>query len=94
MATTTAQTSTTFATATTGTGTGSDTGENASTFRWLLAWAIVIVLAGLANKTRIGHTLMYYMLWLLLLFLLVTQYRYIANALAPVGSPIPTTGDK
>jgi hypothetical protein len=74
--------------------TSSATDENASTFRWLLAWAIVIVLASLANKTRIGHTLMYYMLWLLLLFLVVTQYKFIAAALAPVGQPIPTDGDK
>lgn len=70
------------------------TDENASTFRWLLAWAIVIVLASLANKTRIGHTIMYYMLWLLLVFLVVTQYKFIAAALAPVGQPIPTVGDK
>lgn len=78
-----------------GSGTSSTTtGGNASTFQWLLAWAVVIVLASLANKTRIGHTLMYYGLWLLLLFLLVTQYKFIAAALAPVGQPIPSTGDK
>lgn len=78
-----------------GSGTSSTTtSSNASTFQWLLAWAVVIVLASLANRTRIGHTLMYYGLWLLLLFLLVTQYKFIAAALAPVGQPIPSTGDK
>lgn len=78
-----------------GSGTSSDaTSSNASTFQWLLAWAVVIVLASLANRTRIGHTLMYYGLWLLLLFLLVTQYKFIAAALSPVGQPIPSMGDK
>lgn len=71
---------------------GSD--EQANTFQWLLGWTVVIILASLANKTRIGHTLIYYGLWLLLLFLLVTQYKFIAAVLGPVGQPIPTSGDK
>jgi hypothetical protein len=91
---TTAQTAINYNSEGGSTQTSGGTDENASTFRWLLAWAIVIVLASLANKTRIGHTLMYYMLWLLLLFLVVTQYKFIAAALAPVGQPIPTDGDK
>jgi hypothetical protein len=92
--TTTAETAINYDASASNQQTSAGTDENASTFRWLLAWAIVIVGASLANKTRIGHTLMYYMLWLLLIFLVVTQYKFIAAALAPVGQPIPTQGDK
>jgi hypothetical protein len=74
--------------------TGQDDNEN--TFRWLVGWAVVIVLAALANRTRFGHAFLYYSLMLMLIFLVVTQYRFIIAALGPVGQPIPgnTLGDK
>jgi ABC-type polysaccharide/polyol phosphate export permease len=68
--------------------------EQANTFKWLIGWLVVIVLACLANRTRIGHTFIYYGLWLLLVFLIVTQYKFIVAVLGPVGSPLPTSGDK
>lgn len=68
--------------------------EQANTFQWLVGWLVVIVLASLANRTRIGHTFIYYGLWLLLVFLIVTQYKFIVAVLGPVGKPIPTSGDK
>lgn len=62
---------------------------SAAAYRWLLAWAIVIALATVLNKTRAGHSFLYYSLWLMLIFLLVTQYKFIAAALEPVGQPLP-----
>jgi hypothetical protein len=69
--------------------------DNENTFRWLVGWAVVIVLASLANRTRFGHAFLYYSLALMLIFLVVTQYRFIIAALGPVGQPIPgnTLGD-
>lgn len=54
------------------------------TYRWLLAWAVVLVLVGLANRTRVGHAALYYLLALMLLFLVVTQYRWLTWALSPI----------
>lgn len=61
-------------------------------YRWMLAWAVAIVLLSLLNKTRLGHVLIYYWLWLLILFLVVTQYKFIASALAPLGEKAPGGG--
>jgi hypothetical protein len=59
------------------------------TYKWLLAWLVAIMVLTLINKTRIGHVFIYYWLWLLILFLVVTQYKYIAAALGPLGQPAP-----
>ena len=61
-----------------------------TTYQWLIAWAIMLVLLNLINRTRIGHVTIYYSLWLMLLFLIVTQYQFIASALAPLDTPVPT----
>lgn len=71
-----------------------DTSKNTptwdDTYKWLLAWFIAIILLTLVNKTRIGHVFIYYWLGLLILFLLVTQYKFIVAALGPISQPIPT----
>jgi hypothetical protein len=60
-----------------------------ATYKWLLAWIVAIVILTLINKTRVGHVFIYYWLWLLILFLFVTQYQFMANALEPLGTPVP-----
>lgn len=52
--------------------------------RWVIAWAVVIMVLALLNRTRLGHTLIYYALALMLLLLLVTQYKWLANVLQPI----------
>lgn len=52
--------------------------------RWVIAWAVVIMVLALINRTRLGHTLIYYALALMLLLLLVTQYKWVANVLSPI----------
>lgn len=61
-------------------------GESAGsyTYRWVLAWALVLILAGALNRTRAGHAALYYALSLALVFLLVTQYKWFARALSPI----------
>ena len=70
---------------------GSDGGSGAAptTYQWVVAWILVIVLAMLALRTQVGYKLVYYGLVLLLVFLLVTQYQFIADGLAPIGQPVP-----
>lgn len=53
-------------------------------YRVLLAWAVVLVLVGIANQSRVGHTAIYYLLVLALFLLIVTQYRWFASVLAPI----------
>lgn len=72
-----------------GTGAGAlDTTGPATAYAWLLAWLLVILVLALANRTRIGHTLIYYALVLALVFLIVTQAQWFAAALAPFGTPV------
>jgi hypothetical protein len=62
-----------------------------SAYRWLIGWGVMLVFLSLFNKTRVGHVMLYYSIWLLLLFLVVTQYKFITAALGPVGEPLPST---
>lgn len=64
-------------------------GSWSETYKWLLGWFVAIVILSLLNKTRLGHVFIYYWLWTLLLFLFVTQYKFIVAALGPVGQPVP-----
>lgn len=63
-----------------------------TTYQWVVAWILVIVLAMLAIRTQTGYKLVYYGLVLLFIFLLVTQYQFIAAGLAPIGQPVPQEG--
>ncbi len=74
---------------------GSDSGSSGAaptTYQWVVAWILVLVLAMLALRTQVGYKLVYYGLVLLLVFLLVTQYQFIAAGLAPIGQPVPVEG--
>lgn len=54
-------------------------------FQWLGAWLLfIVILAGLA-KTRAGKTLVYYLLWLAVLFLLVSHYQEITDMFVSAG---------
>jgi cobalamin synthase len=52
-------------------------------WRWLVAWAMLILLLVLINRFRWGQVVTYYALALMLVFLIVTQFRFFADALAP-----------
>lgn len=61
-----------------------DTGDAAqpanvelSTFRFVAGWILLIVLLTFANRTRLGHVILYYGLALMILFVLVTEYQRI-----------------
>ncbi len=55
-------------------------------WRWLVAWAMLILLLVAINKTRIGAVITYYALALMLIFLIVTQFRFFSDALAPFAN--------
>lgn len=62
------------------------------TYQWAAAWVILILLVALATQSKAGYALLYYALVLALVFLLLTQYKFIASALAPIGQPAPASG--
>ena len=50
-------------------------------FAWFIAWAIILgVLYGL-SRTRAGKTIVYYVLWLSVVFVVVSHYSAISGVL-------------
>lgn len=60
------------------------TSPSVETLRFVIAWAVVLMLLGLLNRSRLGHTAIYYALALMIFLLVVTQYRWFANVLTPI----------
>lgn len=60
-----------------------------SSMQWLLAWAVLITVLALLAQTEVGYVAIYYALALMILVLLVTQYKWFANVLAPFTSLQP-----
>lgn len=67
------------------------TTQGTPAYQWVLAWLIVIGLLAVTSQTALGHVLIYYTLLLFLLFLVLTQYQFIAQSLAPIGQPVSAT---
>jgi hypothetical protein len=72
--------------------------ENA-TFTFVVSWFLWLVGLSVFNTTRIGHVLLYYSLLLMILFVLVTEYKQlqpyiigITNVGTLLKTPPTTTG--
>lgn len=64
-------------------------------FRWLVAWLVLLLILAALSRTRFGQVVIYYALALMLLFLFVTQFHFVAQALAPfrtLGPGLSTEG--
>lgn len=61
------------------------TPEN-NVFFFLVSWGVMIALLTLANKSKLGHVLIYYSLLLMILFILVVEYKQIAPLLSGIQS--------
>lgn len=53
-------------------------------YAYLLAWFMLGVILTLLNRTKLGHAVIYYCLILLIFFVLVSNYRFIASSLRPL----------
>jgi hypothetical protein len=58
------------------------------TFKFVAGWILLITILMFANRTRLGHVIIYYTLILMILLILVTEYAQIA----PMISGIQTIG--
>lgn len=54
------------------------------TLRWVTAWAAALLLLNLAIRTRAGYAAAYYLAVLMLVFLLLSQYRAITTIFRPI----------
>lgn len=50
-----------------------------SAVNWLGAWLLFILILLALVQTRAGNTIAYYLMWLAVLFLLVTHYQQITD---------------
>ncbi len=66
--------------------TTSTTAPTYTAYQIIVAWLLFGLLAWLLAKTKIGYTLIYYVLVLAILFLVLTQYQAITSLLAPLRS--------
>jgi hypothetical protein len=67
-----------------------DSGQSA--FRVLAAYAVLIIILALLARTTIGHLVEYYVLVLLIVITLLTQYHSVQAILAPLTTPATTKG--
>jgi hypothetical protein len=66
------------------------TATDASTYAWVAGWVVFIAILAVLAQTETGHNVIYYSLILIILVLVLTQYRRIVDLLAPVGTELPT----
>lgn len=59
------------------------------TFTFIVSWALWLVMLSVLSKSRLGYVLLYYSLLLMILFVLVTEYKNLVPYIAGVMS----TGD-
>lgn len=66
-----------------------------STFQFVVGWLLLITILVFANKSRVGHVIIYYSLILIILLILVTEYTQIVpylNAIQTIGQFNPSSG--
>lgn len=69
-----------------------DQSSAAVAFAWITAWTVMLVLLFAINRTRIGHTLIYYALVLMIVLLLVTNVGWFVQALKPFTDAVQGQG--
>lgn len=62
-----------------------------SAFNWLGAWLLFILILMAIAQTKAGNTIAYYLLWLAVIFLLVSHYQQITDMFVAGGIVAKTT---
>ena len=57
-----------------------------SAYSWLIAWGVLLAALTLINRTKLGHAAIYYGLVLMLVFVILSNYRFIQTSLAPFNT--------
>lgn len=61
---------------------------NQKTFLFLLSWVFTIFALTMIAKTRLGYTIIYYALSLIILVLVVTEYQTLAPIFGSLNTPL------
>jgi hypothetical protein len=64
----------------------SDSSQQITAYRWVLAFAVMGLILWLISRWRVGYTFLYYLATLMLVFILLTQYQAITALLSPFNS--------
>jgi hypothetical protein len=56
-----------------------------SAINWLGAWLLFILILLAIVQTKVGNAIVYYILWLAIIFLIVTNYQQITDILQAGG---------
>lgn len=59
------------------------------TYNFILGWILLLAILALINRSRIGHSIIYHALLLMILLVIVTEYKQFA----PLWSGIMTIGE-
>ena len=74
---------------TSGTTTTSTSGDpESATYQFIAGWILFIIILVFANKTRLGHVIIYYSLILIILLLLLIEY----SEVVPLLNSVQTIG--
>jgi|SRR5581483_655251 hypothetical protein len=68
----------------TGSSTPTPTDVSGKTYAFIASWLVLILLLTLISRTRVGYVIVYYSLLLMILVVLVTEYKQIAPLLTPM----------
>lgn len=64
----------------------SDTSQQITAYRWVIAFAVLGLILWLVSKWRVGYTMLYYLALLTLVFIVLTQYQAITALLSPFNT--------
>lgn len=67
-----------------GDGSSAPTDVNSATYVFIASWLLLILLLTLLTRSRVGYVIAYYALLLMILVILVTEYKQIAPLLSPM----------
>lgn len=59
------------------------------TYQFVAGWIVLIVVLMFINKTRVGHVLIYYGLMMLILTVLVLEYKVLAPLVGGIQTQAP-----
>jgi hypothetical protein len=60
-----------------------------ATINWIVGWTVALLGITLLTRTKSGYTFVYYFLLTLLVFLVLTQYKWIAKELGYATFDVP-----
>jgi hypothetical protein len=68
--------------------------DDENTLNWLLGWTLSLAAIIAVTRTKAGYAIVYYMLFLLVVFLMLTQYKWVTQELSYATFELPAINSK